>query len=169
MSNEQSGHNMQRARTVVCGPSTEFNIDKCQSQIRADITVSEFSTVRVWGQVKNTRNEPVPGALLKLVRVDRNKHGECEYHGLAHTISDCDGFYQFDVCASTVGTCYRILANKSAIGPERVIFADESCHVCHEEPKCEEKHMCKDRPRYPKECECNSNIEKKCHKDDRYR
>lgn len=162
MSNKQSDHNIQRARTIVSGPNTQFSIDACQSQICADITVSEFSTVRVWGQIKNTCNEPVPGVLLKLVRVGCDAYGEPKYYGLAHTISDCDGFYQFDVCANSIDTCYKVIANKSATGCTRVLSAEDPCEVLQDKCICQEEN-CPTR-----DYGYRRSTEKKFYEDQRY-
>lgn len=133
MSYSQCGHQPSRGDTQINGSYTEFQVGPCQSEIRADITVTEFSTVRVWGQVKNSCGQPVPGVLLKLVRMARDGEGRPGYRGIAHTVSDSGGFYQFDVCAKDTGACYRILASKSALGAERVIPPSEPWD-CRPEP-----------------------------------
>lgn len=81
--------------------------DVCESEIKAEITVKEFESVRIWGQVKDSCGCPMPRTLLKLLRCD------CEnFSGIAHTISDCQGFYQFDLCKKTEGGKYRIIAGR---------------------------------------------------------
>lgn len=112
---------------MIQGTYAEVQIDPCQAEVHADISVTEFSTVRIWGQVKNRCGEPVSGVLLKLVQVEERRDGSCQYHGLAHTISDCEGFYQFDVCAKNVHARYRVLAHKSAVGLERVVPFRDPC------------------------------------------
>lgn len=49
----------------------------------------------LWGQVKDCNNYPVPYALLKLVKVICTGVGT-QYQGVAHTVSDYEGFYQLD-------------------------------------------------------------------------
>lgn len=118
--------------TVVYGNSVDVDVKDCESEIRADVVVAEFEAVRLWGQVRGCDGKPVAGALLKLVRVIRSS-GKVMYKGIAHAISDCEGFYQFDICPEECGDggSYKILVNKAAVGPERVISVSESnCDPC---------------------------------------
>lgn len=135
MSHTQHDRNMDNTHTMVCSSSPEFKVDSCQSKVRIDITVAEFATVRLWGQVKDCDGCSVPGVLLMLVKVERDEHGKRCYHGLAHTISDNEGFYQFDLCAKCFDSCYKILANKSAKGLERLIISQETC-LCKKDDDC---------------------------------
>ena len=113
--------------SYVVGNSIDFCIDKCDSEIKADITVSYRESVRVWGQIKDCSCKPVPYAYLKLIKITPNG---C-YEGIAHTISDCLGFYQFDVCPCTDGTCFRILVGKASIGGvEKVLASEANCNPC---------------------------------------
>lgn len=153
----------QSQNTMIYGTYTEFQVDACQAEIRSDIIVRECTTVRVWGQVKTPCGVPVSNVLLKLVRVTYDCNKKCQYEGIAHTMSDKNGFYQFDVCAREVGACYRILAHKSAIGPERKLVdtdcfpgcpsdcspdyfpgchGDDHCYCPQEQPCCEKEHHC---------------------------
>ncbi|MEG0229547.1 MAG: hypothetical protein RR640_02980, partial [Oscillospiraceae bacterium] len=77
------------------------------SEIRADVTVGERRAVRVWGQIRDCQGRPIGKALLKLVR-KINSCGRERYIGVAHTVTDCEGFYQFDVCVDERGS-YKIL------------------------------------------------------------
>lgn len=147
MSQTQHDCNMDNSHTMICSSSSEFKVDSCQSNVRIDITVAEFATVRLWGQVKDSYGYPVPGILLMLVRVEHDKHGKCSYHGLAHTISDKEGFYQFDLCAKCFDTCYKILANKSAKGLERLILSQEACLYEKDDDRCRDYDSCRN-------CDC---------------
>lgn len=128
---------IEKNRRTVSGHSVEFQINHKQSQIQIDIPVNEFTTVRVWGQIKNKHDQPVEGIMLQLVRVERMKSHGVKYHGLAHTISDCHGFYQFDLCANSLDTCYQIFANKSAIGPQWYIPSEQEYRGMDQEWKSE--------------------------------
>ncbi len=117
--------------TMAHGNSIDIAPQNCDSEIKADIIVSEYSSVRLWGQVMNCHGQPVPNVLLKLVKVVFDRHGKCFLQGIAHTTSDCQGFYQFDLCPDDSCTKYKVLASKPAIGPERIIVSDGgNCHAC---------------------------------------
>lgn len=115
--------------SYVVGNSVDFTIDSCDSEIKADVTVSHRDTVRVWGQVKDCDGNPVPYAYLKLIRYTNNG-----YQGVAHTITDCLGFYQFDICPCTDGTNFRLLVGKASVGgQERVVstgIVGTKCNPC---------------------------------------
>ena len=118
--------------SMINGNSIDVILNNCDTEIKADIVVSEFNSVRLWGQVKNCDGQPISNALLKLIKVVKGSHG-CEYQGIAHTVSDCDGFYQFDICAEDDNDAYKIIVNKSATGTERIINTGEgNCKPCIE-------------------------------------
>lgn len=119
---------------IVVGNSVDINLrDRviCNSaEIRADISVDEFNGKRVWGQVKNCRGEGVANSIAKLVKVVCNQYGQEEFIGIAHTITDCQGFYQFDICGDDL-SCYKILISKPTVGIEAVIINDGgNCNPC---------------------------------------
>ncbi|MGL4453289.1 MAG: hypothetical protein ACRCTZ_19175 [Sarcina sp.] len=112
-------------RQYVVGNSVNFDIDDCDSEIKADITVGHRETVRVWGQIRDCDGCPVPYAYLKLIRNTGNG-----MEGIAHTITDCNGYYQFDICKCTDGTNFSILVGKAARGRERIISTGVNGTAC---------------------------------------
>ncbi|MEG2295357.1 MAG: hypothetical protein RSB96_01255 [Oscillospiraceae bacterium] len=117
--------------TMIDGNSIDIILNGCDSEIKADIHVREFQSIRLWGQIKGCNGKPVPYALLKLVRVIKKPCGDCEYQGVSHSISDCQGFYQFDLCAKDKNAKYKILVSKAVIGRERIISTnDGNCNAC---------------------------------------
>ncbi len=117
--------------TMINGNSIDISPQGCESEIKADVMVSEFNSVRLWGQIINCHGEPVSYALLKLVKVVTDCHGKCVYQGIAHTLSDCHGFYQFDLCVDDPCVKYKVLVNKSATGPKRVVKCGlGNCNSC---------------------------------------
>ena len=117
----------------VLGNSIDIKVEPCNdaAEIRADVRVEEFDTKRLWGQILNCYNRPVPNTLIKLVKVI----GDCnnkQYVGIAHTVTDCEGFYQFDLCANDChDVCYKVIVNKAITGPEMVIdTAGGNCDAC---------------------------------------
>ncbi|MEG1142312.1 MAG: hypothetical protein RSE41_07715 [Clostridia bacterium] len=135
MSNYEKGFNAEcncsSNFNIVSGNSLDLDVNYCESEIRADIVVSEYSSVRLWGRIVNCDGSPIANALIKLLKV------ECcgdhvTYKGISHTISDCDGFYQFELCtADKDDDCYKLLVSKAAYGPERIIpVSGGNCNPC---------------------------------------
>ena len=122
-------------KTDVCegiiANSLDLDIKKCDSEIRADIIVakSKECCVRVWGQIKDCDGKPVKDALVKLLRA-YYYHGKVEFEGIAHSTTDCLGFYQFDVCPSDEHVKFRILVSKANASKERVIHENGLCNPC---------------------------------------
>lgn len=108
---------------AVVGNSTKaIEIDKNTKvcEIRADLEVKKIRTIRLWGQVRDCDGNPVKCALVKLVKEVRKDCGDKELEGVAHGVTDCMGFYQFDICVPKTGvpTRFRVLVSKQAIGRE---------------------------------------------------
>lgn len=98
------------------GNSIDLNIisdmDDNFAEIKANIPVTTYNSIRVWGQVVDQDGNPVPYALMKLL-----KSTSRGYTGIAHTTADCQGYYQFDVCPDRSAN-YKILASKCPTGEE---------------------------------------------------
>ena len=85
--------------------------------------------IRVWGQVSTCEGQPVEDALVKLVKIT-GKLGKPRVKGVAHTVTDCNGFYQFDICEKEEKAQYKILVSKAAKGKERELCELGECPVC---------------------------------------
>ncbi|WP_409069571.1 hypothetical protein ACFLKB_08855 [Clostridium sp. FAM 1755] len=124
---------------VVGNVTKEIEVSKNMqySEARADLTVKKVRTLRVWGQVKDCDGEPVKNALLKLVREVKDDCGKIKYVGVAHGVTDCLGFYQFDICVPKECTphVYRIFVSKQALGKEGYIKGNE-CDPCLDDFIC---------------------------------
>lgn len=109
----------------VFGNSIDFTISNDIinnfSEIKADIPVTTYESIRVWGQVVDHNGTPVPYALLKLIKCI-----DCSYTGVAHTTADCQGYYQFDLCPERCAH-YKILASKSPTGQEYALNDPGNC------------------------------------------
>jgi hypothetical protein len=117
---------------LVKGNAINVELNKCDCEIRADIKVERKHCVRIWGQVTDCFGKPVQEALVKLLK-PYYAQGHIEYSGIAHTLTDCLGFYQFDVCyCDEDKTRYRILVGKPAVGSERTINEEGICDPCEE-------------------------------------
>lgn len=122
--------------TVFNGKSVDININSCDCEIRADVVLSEYKAVRLWGRVLNCDGEPVENALIKLVKVEYNCNHEC-YVGVAHTISDCNGFYQFELCNYDNKSRYKLLVNKATYGSDTILPIEfNECKPCEEPDIC---------------------------------
>ncbi|MGL4772519.1 MAG: hypothetical protein ACRC2K_03045 [Clostridium sp.] len=121
--------------SYVVGNSVDFTIDKCDSEIKADVTVAYRDTVRVWGQIRDCQGNPIPYAYLKLIKCT-----SAGYFGVAHTISDCLGFYQFDICPCNDGSSFRLLVGKASVGgTEREVsngIYGTNCNPCNDVVPC---------------------------------
>lgn len=119
--------------SIIIGNAMDIDLCKGDSEIRADVTVgkSKKCCVRVWGQVKDCEGNAVPDAQVKLLK-SYYYHGKLDFEGVAHTTTDCMGFYQFDVCPEDEHTKYRILVGKANTGKERVIHGKGICDPCEE-------------------------------------
>ncbi len=120
--------------SYIVGNSVDFSIDECDSEIKADLTVTTRSSVRLWGQIKDCNGDPVPYACLKLIK-NTNKG----YVGVGHTMTDCLGFYQFDICPCVDGVDFRLLVSKASIGGyEKDVSANPNCKdVCDLDLECD--------------------------------
>lgn len=120
-------NDLNHSQPPISGSFTDICTDGGESSIRADIVVSESDTVRVWGQVRSLCGRPAPGILLKLVKVFIEPGGSPRYEGVAHTTSDCNGIYQFELCRDSCHSHYRIFAGAAVAGCECALPA---CEVC---------------------------------------
>lgn len=111
------------------GNSIEFEIKECDCEIRADVVVKLLHCIRVWGQVITCEGKPVEDALVKLIKVVC-KAGKTRLKGVAHTVTDCNGFYQFDICEKEEKAQYKIIVSKAAKGKERELCDIGECAVC---------------------------------------
>ncbi len=122
-------------RSYIIGNSVNVEIGRCDTEVKAKIVVQERDSVRIWGQVVDCNNCPVPYALVKLLKEGCN----CELKSVAHTMTDCTGCYQFDVCPERDGAEFVILAGKDAESRESVAssgIADNNCRcLCKNGPK----------------------------------
>lgn len=131
MSEKYDCHCYGSCDTIISGNVLDLDLNKCDSEVRADIEVgkSKKCCVRVWGQVKDCDGNPVEDAQVKLLK-SYYYHGKMEFEGVAHTTTDCMGFYQFDVCIKNEHDKFRIIVGKASTGKERVIHGKGICDPC---------------------------------------
>lgn len=117
------------------GNVIDLDLNKSDSEVRADILVENKKKccIRVWGQIKDCDGNPVQDALVKLLE-SYCCHGKIEYKGVAHTVTDCLGYYQFEVCLDDAFDRFRIIASKANTGKERVLHDSNGlCEPCEKE------------------------------------
>lgn len=114
----------------------ELSKDSCSCEVKADMVIDKKRSIRIWGQITDCEGNPVPCALTKLIREVINC-GKITYVGVAHSVTDCLGFYQFDVCAPCKNEVkkYRVLVGKQSIGDEFVLEKSE-CDPCESDCPC---------------------------------
>lgn len=134
---KKEGYDYGNMSGMMCGNSIDIKIPtRDVAEIRADVVMESSyqedycDVVRVWGQVLDKSGCPIPYALLKLVKVIDMPEGK-KYQGMAHGISDSNGFYQFDVYYCEGNEYYKIIVSRMYTGCEEV-----------QTPTCR-KHDCK--------------------------
>lgn len=127
----------------VKGNAIDVELRPNDCEVRADVVVGRERCVRLWGQIKDCEGKPVKDALVKLLKPIW-RFGKIEFIGVAHTMTDCLGFYQFDICPDEESTKFRVIVSKAVKGNERVIATGGG--------KC---NPCDDSPRHPDDpCDC---------------
>lgn len=128
--NRHGNNNMDNTKSIL-GNYIDINLNDIStacpqaSEIRADMHVKSFNSYRIWGQIVDEKNNPIPYALLKLIKLDHNGKIRC---GIAHTVADCQGYYQFDLCDKpNRDDHYRIIVSKSNTGSEYNLPTEMGC------------------------------------------
>ncbi|MGL4655758.1 MAG: hypothetical protein ACRCWM_07740 [Sarcina sp.] len=120
---------------IIQGNSLDVEIFDNDCEVKADIIVTSKNTIRLWGQATDCDGMPVPNVLVKLLKYVN----ECtcpKFVGISHTISDCYGYYQFDIDRCDIGK-FRILFGKAANGPDREVkIPNCPTNCCTPQPPC---------------------------------
>ncbi len=112
------------------GNNYDICLEPSDCEIKANLIVSPAKrSVRIWGRVLDCNGRPVEGALIKLIK-SVCCCGCFDYEGLAHTVSDCDGFYQFEVDPCDKSNAYKMVVGMAATGKERAIAEEGNCKNC---------------------------------------
>lgn len=90
------------------------------NEIRVDLQVKTLKSVKVWGQIIKEDNEPVNNALVKIVKELKDDKGRKEYLGVADSITDCGGFYQFCICIddANIPSTFKVFVGMQALDHE---------------------------------------------------
>lgn len=99
---------------LIAGANVDVRANRNESEVRADIVVEKKRSIRLWGQVLTADQIPVENALVQLVRVSNKCDcGKVVFEGIAHSVTDSQGFYQFDVFNAQEDT-FKIIVGKPA-------------------------------------------------------
>lgn len=114
----------------------EINKNSKACEIKVDMEVEKRRSIRIWGQIKDSKGNPIRCAMVKLIK-EVYFNGRKSYVGVAHGVTDCMGFYQFDICVPEhcqMTEKYRVIVGKQAVGEEFIMgeaecdsFYDENC------------------------------------------
>jgi hypothetical protein len=111
---------------LIAGTNMDIHVNRNECEVRTDIIVEKKRSVRIWGQVLTTDHCAVENALVELVRVSKNcECGKRVYEGIAHTITDSQGFYQFEVC-STRDEFFKVVVGKAVPCVRAIPLLEES-------------------------------------------
>lgn len=105
-------NNNKRDLSFVVGNSNTFNISEENCDMKVDVIANKHYGARIWGQIKDDKNNIIKGALVKLVKT-YYENNCIEYANVANCISDDEGFYQFEVEFSDDDSAYKIIVSKS--------------------------------------------------------
>lgn len=94
------------------GRTAELVICENDFDVRLDLTIDKKKVGKVWGQVKDDTGKCVENALVTLLE-PKYVRGYVEYFPIATTLSDCMGFYQFQIAKLEAGLKYRVNVAKS--------------------------------------------------------
>lgn len=93
------------------GQTKDLEIKEEDVDIRLDFEVEKKTTSKLWGQVKDTDGRCVEGAFVMLLK-PKYIRGNIEYVPIATAVSDCMGFYQFEIDQIEKGCKYKVSVGK---------------------------------------------------------
>lgn len=96
----------------VQGKTIDIDIKHSDCDIRLDLIVEKKKLCKLWGQVKDKDGNFIDGALVSLLK-PQYVCGKIEYFPVATTISDCSGFYQFEIDQLEKGLKYKVTVSKN--------------------------------------------------------
>lgn len=96
-----------------CLQGKTADVEICQKDvdIRVDLVVDKKKVLRLWGQIKDNSGYVVENALITLLK-PQYVRGEIEYFPIATTLSDCMGFYQFQIEKLEKNLTYKVNVGK---------------------------------------------------------
>ncbi len=122
-------------QNVIIGNSEDLNIDpNAACEVRADVSVFQYTPIKIWGQILDHRHMPIPMALVKLVKIIGTNENR-KYQNIAYTTSNPEGYYQFELF-TTEAAWYKVLVGKTNTGQEIIVEPDAT--TTHEQTSCQQ-------------------------------
>ena len=84
---------------VDCATWKDINLNGCIDEIRADLLLENRRQVCIWGQVKDSCNDVVAGAIVSLALLRCDQYGRQTAQLVAQVRTDCNGIYRYNVNA----------------------------------------------------------------------
>lgn len=107
------------------GNTVEIEVGKHDGEIRADIEARKKQSLHIFGQVKSLEGMPLPGALVRLQRIDCIDHTELVT--LADTLTDRRGYYQFDTLGGDERLSYLIIVERPVMDGVKIKYCMVGC------------------------------------------
>lgn len=85
----------------------DFKVGDEETEIKADIVVKKVETLKVWGQIRNRRDNGAAYVKVKLISIRLNG-----WKCIAETITDCEGYYDFKVTPDEEACEYKVMASR---------------------------------------------------------
>ena len=98
---------------LICFESKTLDIElqSIESEIQLDITLEEKQVSKIWGRIVDSNHKPVEDAIVTLLRPEYANF-KLEYIKVNITLSDNDGFYEFEINESNKNVNYVVSVEK---------------------------------------------------------
>lgn len=96
MSNENYPCAYENKLTCFNSKSINLKIQNGKDEIRKDFILEEKKIIKIWGHIIDDRRNPVEGIIVNLLK-PQYTNKKIEYVKVDSVLSDCDGFYQFEL------------------------------------------------------------------------
>ncbi|MGL4914219.1 MAG: hypothetical protein ACRC3Y_17500 [Romboutsia sp.] len=74
----------------------EVELKNKESEIKLDVVLEEKQISKIWGRIVDTNHRPIENVIVNLLRPEYI-HFKLEYIQVNATLSDSDGFYEFEI------------------------------------------------------------------------
>lgn len=99
------------------------------------VITQNYNYSKIWGQIKNYCNCPLPNVLILLIRITPHFNGFYSYQCISYTISNYNGFYQFNINLDYSNSIYKVFVEQSALGERITQFNDCKNYNVNELPR----------------------------------
>lgn len=85
----------------------DVEFENREREIKLDIVLQEKQISKIWGRIVDSNHKPVENAIVTLLRPEYI-HFKLEYIQINTTLSDGDGFYEFEISESNKNVNYVV-------------------------------------------------------------